>query len=138
MTQLITNEILVNRIKTPDGTILTSRHRHDYQSHVDKITGETYVVDGGTDYLRRSTNIIEAEDISLSTDSPFEEIREGFTWGTHGKDGKQPLTQVLLKDMSNNHIIAVLESQPIKGKVRELFFNELRYRANHKIIVDER
>jgi len=44
-------KIVLNRIKTPDGTILTSYHRHNYVSHIDN--GELYAVDGGNDYLRR-------------------------------------------------------------------------------------
>lgn len=45
--------ILLNRIKTPDGTILTSYHRHDYKTYIDK-SRLTFSVDGGTAYLKRS------------------------------------------------------------------------------------
>lgn len=44
--------ILANLIKTLDGTILQSFHRHDYKKYVDK-NRLTFMVDGGTDYLRR-------------------------------------------------------------------------------------
>ena len=75
-------EILVNRIRTPDGTILISRHIHDYVTHLDK-NGETYMVDGGNMYLRRSVNIIPAEELSVFIDDDFEKIRNSFyRWNT--------------------------------------------------------
>ena len=45
--------IVLNAIETPDGTVLVSRHRHDYREHTD-ANGSTYAVDGGSDYLKRS------------------------------------------------------------------------------------
>ena len=39
-------ELLLNQIKTPDGTILRSHSRHDYVTHVD-ANGHEYMVDGG-------------------------------------------------------------------------------------------
>lgn len=44
--------ITLNRIRTPDGTIITSRYRHDFVAHRD-ANGHEYFVDGGLDYLRR-------------------------------------------------------------------------------------
>lgn len=85
------NKIILNRIQTPDGTILTSYHRHDYRTHCDEITGETYMVDGGTGYLHRSVNNIPATDLTIHDDEPFEVLRHFAHWGTRGKDGKQPL-----------------------------------------------
>jgi len=35
-------KIILNRIKTPDGTILTSYHRHDYIEYID---------DNGLEYI---------------------------------------------------------------------------------------
>ena len=48
-------QIVLNSIMTPDGTVLISHHRHDYVTHLDK-NGELYLVDGGTDYLKRFVN----------------------------------------------------------------------------------
>ena len=79
--------ILKNSIKTPDGTILVSRHRHDYVSHND-TNGETYFIDGGNSYFRGSLNKVPAEDLSITTEDDFDLIREGFEWGSYGKNGK--------------------------------------------------
>ena len=68
--------IVLNRIKTPDETILISRHRHDYVTYTD-ANGETYMIDGGTDYLRRSVNSEPFEEQSLYADAPHNEIRQG-------------------------------------------------------------
>ena len=82
--------IIVNQIRTPDGTILKSMHRHDYVTYTDK-NGLEYMVDGGTDYLRR--NVHESaphEEITIYEDAPFEVIRENVCRGGRGKDGTQP------------------------------------------------
>ena len=46
-------KIILNSIRTPDGTILVSTHRHDYVSYKD-ANGALYVIDGGNDYLKRN------------------------------------------------------------------------------------
>jgi hypothetical protein len=130
-------KIILNRIKTPDGTILTSRNVHDYVDHVDKITNEKYIVDGGLEYLRRSVNKVEAEDMSLYDDSPFEIIRENFDWGTYGKDGKQALKFVNISEMSDSHINALLGEKYVKGFVRELIEKESIYRIENNITITE-
>lgn len=125
-------KIVANCIRTPDGTILCSRHVHDYATYLDK-NGYTYMVDGGRDYLRR--NIVDeapAEELSVYADDPHEVIRERFDWGTRGKDGKSPLTFKLLKDLDDGHIMAILDTQKqIADWTRKLFVDELSYRNIH-------
>lgn len=97
-------ELLVLRVQTPDGTILTSRHQHDFQSHVDK-NGETYFIDGGgIYYVRQSVNNVPAKDVSIYSNSPFEEIRENLT-RVSSKTGEE----VKLKDMDTDWLYAILE-----------------------------
>jgi hypothetical protein len=59
----------------------------------------------------------------------FEDIREAFTWGTRGKDGKQPLTWISLCQLATDHIIAILETQNLADHITELFEKELEYRV---------
>ena len=122
--------IVSNRILTPDGTILESMHRHDYVTYVDK-NGKEYMVDGGLEYLRRNVHDdAPYEELSVYSDAPHSEIREVFRWGTRGKDGKQPLKYVPLKDLTKDHIIAILETQThISEIVRNIFANELKFRG---------
>ena len=123
--------ILKNSIRTPDGTVLESWHRHDFVSHTD-ANGKNYFVDGGRDYLRRSANGDE-ECLSIMADADDHEFcRQHFMWGTYGKDGKQPFHRVALADMSTEHVKAVLRTQTqISYDVRRLFENELMYRERN-------
>jgi hypothetical protein len=122
--------IVSNRIRTPDGTILESMHRHDFKSHPDK-NGLIYMVDGGLDYLRRNVHD-EApyEELSVYSDDPHDVIREAFKWGTRGKDGKQPLKYVPLKDLTTEHIEAILKTQDhIQQYIRNIFLDEMIFRV---------
>lgn len=103
-----TRKIVLNRIKTPDGTVLTSHYRHDYVSHLD-ANGETYVTDGGTDYLHRTLNKIPAEDLTIYDDAPFEVIRESFYRGSRGLDGKEVLKYIKLKDIDKGYLKAIIK-----------------------------
>lgn len=121
-------QILVNSLRTPDGTVITSRTRHDYVSHED-ANGKTYVVDGGRDYLRRSCNGDE-EDLSVYLTDDHEENRKHFTWGTYGKDGDQPLKRIVLSDLDTDHIRVILDTQKhITEYVEDLMKAELEYRG---------
>ena len=124
--------LVSNKIRTPDGSILQSFHRHDYVTHID-ANGEEYMVDGGLSYLRRNTYKIPFEDLSVYNTDPFELVREEFHWGTYGKNGDQPLTYKPLKDLTSSHIEAILETQHhIPAEFVELFEKELVYRNEDK------
>jgi hypothetical protein len=121
------NKLIYNAIRTPDGTVLESVHTHDYREHVD-ANGKTYMIDGGTDYIRRSANGDEVG-LAVYLEEGHEKVREVLKWGTRGKDGKQPLRYVVLKDMDTDHIQACLDTQLQMGtKHRAAMVNELTYR----------
>lgn len=122
--------ILVNSIRTPDGTVLTSYDRHDYVAHTDTLTGEFYMTDGGIDYMRRSINVVPAEDLSVYSDASHDIARQAVTWGTRGKDGLQPFKRIAVKDMETSHIEAVLYTQfRIYPQVKAVMINELKHRG---------
>ncbi len=75
-------KVVVSRMRTPDGTILVSKHVHDFVTHKDTKTGEVYILDGGKDYRRESMNSIPGENVSIYSDDPFEVIRENLCRGT--------------------------------------------------------
>jgi hypothetical protein len=124
--------LLINRIRTPDGTILQSTNRWDFVSHTDAATGEYYFTDGGSAYIRRSINKAEAESLDLYTDSPHEEIREVFTWGRNYDKDMNRLEQIeyiLLKDMDTEHIKAIVDGGWSQEPITGVFLNELHYRG---------
>lgn len=128
-------QIIHNAMRTPDGTVLVSRDRHDYVTHVDATNGKEYMLDGGDDYVRCSTHP-DQEFLTVYMDDPHEKRREVFTWGTYGKDGKGPLRLVPLKDLSTAHIEAILATQvQIRGTyVQSLMEDELAYRDDKDIV----
>ena len=120
--------ILSNRMRTPDGTILESRHRHHYVTHLD-ANGKEYMLDGGLDYVRRSISGGE-QLLTVYHDDPHEVIRDAVTWGTFGKNGDESLKYVAISGMSTEHLQACLETQ--KANMRSAMYrvmqDELEYR----------
>lgn len=131
-------KLLVSRIKTPDGTILTSKYVHDYKTHLDK-NGELYMLDGGRDYQRTSLNNEPFEDVSIYSDSPYEEIRQYVERGTFTKDGYR--VWVPLCKLSNDHLKNILtynEERNIgKNWFSDLVKKEIEYRKENNIEIPE-
>lgn len=123
--------ILINKIMTPDGTILESKHRHDFVSHDDK-NGTMYYVDGGVDYLRRGGRDDYTE-LSLTTDDDHERIREKFEWGANGINGDEPIQWIKLRLLSDSHIYAIMSKFPLVPEIKKVFSDELDYRATHGV-----
>ena len=96
------------------------------------------MVDGGPSYLRRSVNKVPYLELSVSTDDDISKIREVFKWGTYGKDGKQEKKYVLLKDLTDEHISAILDTQwHLPEEVQQVFMDEQCYRVVHDCCVKE-
>ena len=128
--------LVYNALRTPDGTVIESRHRHDYVTY-DDANGKSYMVDGGLDYLRRSANGDEV-DLSVSLDQGILVAREALSWGSNGKNGDEPLRLIKLSKMTNNHIKACLKTQTnIHLNIKLAMQQELDYRNKLGIVKDE-
>lgn len=60
-----------------------------------------------------------------------EEVREVITWGNRGKDNKQEVEHVKLKDMGSDHLLNILHTQGMLS--RDIAYNivtELYYRID--------
>ena len=67
---------------------------------------------------------------------PIEHLREVFLWGTYGKHGTSPRRNVLLCQLSDDHIENILSTQThISAATRELFHREQAYRKHFQITV---
>ena len=78
-------------------------------------------------------------DLSNRLKEVFFNIREEMTWGSYGKDGNQPRKEIFIKDLSDLHICAILETQyRIKGTPTEWLLKiEQSYRKEKGIEVIE-
>jgi|TARA_B110000967_G_scaffold192279_1_gene218773 hypothetical protein len=121
-------EILINKMRTPDGTVLHSKHHHDYVTHTD-ANGKEYMLDGGVDYVRRSAHGDEKL-LTVMSDNDHEVIREVVTWGTYGKNGDETLVHVTIADMSSEHLHACLDTQQrtMRPALLKVMQDELEYR----------
>ena len=131
----LVRELIYNAIKTPDGTILESRHRYDFWRYEDK-NGETYMNDGGTTYLKRSINKEPYEDLALYTTDSIEKIREVCSWGTCGKDGLEELKYKKITDLSNAHLEAIL-NECGEDVYKGILKRELNYRNANDIFMED-
>lgn len=155
--------LLVNKIRTPDGTIIQSKNRHDYVTYTDK-NGATYMVDGGCNYLKRNyfpdnrtrfqkivdkvkkffglrirESISYIEESLYNTDS-IKELREWIYRAGFGKDGRCGYREVLLKNMSNSWIDNVIEYEENlrpTNKFISVFYRELQHRIDNSIYIED-
>ena len=117
---------------TPDGTILESKHRHDHVSHTDS-NSEYYSNDGGLDYFHRTVNEIPAKDLSLYDNASHEQIRKVITRGSRGKSGREKLRYILLKDIDDEYLQAIIDyEQELRPNNRFLpiYLAEKEFRKN--------
>ena len=128
--------IIYNAIRTPDGTVIESKHRWDYQDHTD-ANGQVYAVDGGNDYIRR-IGPWDYTELSVTPDDKHEVIRKVFKWRSYGKSGNEPARDTALKDLTDNHIQNILLTQAnLDATVKWIFCNEQEYRKYHNITSNE-
>ena len=127
-------KLIANRIQTPDGTILWSRHVHDYISYEDK-NGETYMLDGGNEYIRTSVNKEEAKTLAVYDDAPYDEQRSVILRGTFSKEGFSIF--VPLCYLSDEHILNIIRYNDEYGCNNDIYDRELNYRHEMDIYIPE-
>lgn len=103
--------ILSNKIQCKVcGDIVESKHVHDYVT----CSCGSVSVDGGKEYLRRtgfSEDYLDLSEVTSEDDEDwFERVRETFTWGSRGKLGNEPLHQILLKDLTDEHLKSIVDT----------------------------
>jgi len=137
-------KILVSQIECPDGTMLVSRHRHDYVTHTCTKTGLEFMLDGGNDYQRHNVHEsypFEVINRSIYSDDDFELIRQHYCRGGRGKNRDQPLTWVPLCEMSNDWLEACIKYNLDRGyeinTANILYQAELDYRIENKIVIKD-
>ena len=135
-------ELLYNAIRCPDGTVIQSRHRHDYVEHT-QADGSIYLVDGGLGYNSRygGTNIELIELLQVYTDDPHEKIREVFEWGSYLDKEGNPLGVTIyrkLKDLEDGHVVALVKwtSDSYPTKINKVFVDEMRWRGLNEFSED--
>jgi hypothetical protein len=131
--------LVLNRIQTPDGTILTSYHVHDMETHVDK-NGFNYMVDGGSNYHRCSVNkTAPHKNLCVYSDAPYKVLRESIHRGGRGKDGTEPLKWVPISQMSNSWLEACIvynaDREMDSSYSSTMYKKELKYRRLKDIII---
>ena len=130
-------KLIYSGLKTPDGTLLQSTHRHDYITHLDK-NGNEYMLDGGLDYQRYNTHGDE-ELIAHYDDEPFDIIRQ-FAYRTgFGKPGNEDYGTFRLtfyKDMSDDYLNASIKYCKEYGQRYDLLEKELEYRKLNNIVIN--
>jgi hypothetical protein len=129
-------KLIANKWKTPDGTILWSKHRHDYVCHLD-LNGEYYFVDGGNEYVRMSVNKEKLINLCEYDNGTFECHRNNVCWGRNYDSNLKLLPQteyIPIKDLTDDHIWAILTTQrDMHSSYRKLMEEELIYRENQII-----
>ncbi len=143
-------KIILNSIKTPDGTVLISHRRHDYIEHLDRKTNKYYSIDGGMHYLKRGGDNDYIE-LSVYDDADFDIIRTSlYRYNVHTSK------YTLLKDMSDSWLKNVIKYHnglidmfsDLKTSehysniediewINSFYVTELEYRKNQNIFVDE-
>ena len=123
---ILKNAIQCNKCKD----IVESKYRHDFVS----CSCGACANDGGRDYMRRLGHPNDYTDLSEvvaeEDEDYFEKARELFTWKSYGKDGNEKPREIHLKELTSEHIKAILSTQwHIKGTyIERLLQKELDYR----------
>ena len=121
------NELLLNRIQTPDGTFICSRNLDDLGEHTD-ANGHYYGIQGGLAYQKVLYDKKDYKDASIYTTDDFNLIRENIVWDTYGVDGDEELRQVKIKDLALDHIENILIIPSLTAAFEDILLAEIEFR----------
>ena len=127
-------KLYFSSIITPDGTQIVSRHRHDYKEYIDTITGDTYVLDGGTEYIRMSINEVPATPGFVYVDDPHELKRQCKVWGTYGKKGDEPFRYISVAEMEDAHLKILVEDDWAQEDILQCILDEIEWRKQNETV----
>ena len=106
--------IIQNAVYVPEQNVyLKSANRHDYI--VFESQGDSFFIDGGNEYLRRSFRSdvdLGFVDYTLTNESSLQEIYDKLLWGTYGKKGNEPLRWLPIRTLEESHLKAILNQVP--------------------------
>lgn len=89
------------------GEVLISNYTHDYKTC--SCSQETFI-DGGISYGRYGgKDLSKIQTNYLYDDAPHEQVRELISRGGRGVNGDEPLKYVLLKDVDNDWLEAIVK-----------------------------
>jgi hypothetical protein len=133
--------IVLNSSKcTICGTVLKSLYRHDYVSC--KCVGDSFIaIDGGNAYKRIIGSLKHCEKLDVFSNQHHGIIRESLHRSGYGKDGKQPLTWTVMKDMSDKYLDNLIEYMEVvdhhNNPYYSMYLTEKDYRKKHSIYIKE-
>jgi len=146
-------KLVYNAIRTPDGKVLESWSRHDYNVYQD-ANGKKYMIDGGLSYHRRSNNGDEVE-LCVYSDEPFEKVRQFASRAGYGKPNSKDygvFRRTTYQNMSDEYVANAIRflkdlEQGMNALHPEggssvaieigLLEKEVEYRKEHNIIIKE-
>ena len=127
------DNIVYNAIQTPDGTILQSKHRHDYVDYTDK-NGQYYSVDGGLDYLRRGYDKDDYTELSKTfKDCSLDDCTKYLNWGQNYDKDMNRLPKTIFKpicELTTDHIEDIINGNYCSNEMYLYVFN---YELNKRL-----
>lgn len=114
---------------------IVSYHTHDY-----KTCGcdNEAMVDGGLSYARYGAkDMSKITKYTYTDQDPHDLIRNFVAWGTYGKKGDEPLKYVFIKDMSDDHLRAVIDYPRGAEWIKNLMKQEIDYREEFNISITD-
>ena len=117
--------------------IIESIHRHDYKT----CSCGGCMTDGGLDYIRRAHNPnVDFVELDLYSTDPHKVIRNHVYRLGYGKVGNPDygkFKKTLLNEMTDEHLLALLDYCQLDNKYLPIYKNEIEYRKQNNIKINE-